>query len=73
MAAVKLSWKRPVNIEYPRTWFTFEERDLNSNELVQYQIRDLTIDRFDEAFNLIATDFLRNEPTNQALSKTQTS
>lgn len=69
MAASKLSWARPAGIEYPKTWNTFKAKRLDSNELVEYQIRDLTADRFDEAFHLISTDYLRNKPMNQALSK----
>lgn len=38
---------------------------MNSADLVEYEIRDLTPDRFDEAFHLMSTDYLHNEPMNQ--------
>lgn len=64
---MKYSWTRPSNVPYPITWSTFQAKDLNSDDLVEYEIRDLTPDRFDEAFHLMTTDYLRNEPMNQFL------
>lgn len=69
MATLKLSWTRPAHLPYPMTWSTFQAKDIDSDELVDYDIRDLTMDRFDEAFHSLTTDYLQNEPMNMALRK----
>lgn len=61
---VKFNWKRDPQLPFPKTWFTFEAKDLENDKLVKYSIRDLTEDRFEEAFHLMSTDYLRNEPMN---------
>lgn len=68
MAALKLSWTRPADIPYPMTWTTFKAKDVDTDDLVDYEIRDLTMDRFDESFDILTNDYLRNEPMNMAMS-----
>lgn len=63
MPAIKLSWCRPASVPYPITWSTFVGKDLDKGDnMVEYEIRDLTPDKFDDAFQLMANDFLKNEP-----------
>lgn len=62
-----LSWKKDPRIAYPKTWLSFKAKDLDSDNLVEYMIRDLTGDRFEEAFKLMAYEFLKNEPMNGCL------
>lgn len=50
------------------TWSTFKAKDIDTADLVDYEIRDLTMDRFDESFHILTTDYLRNEPMNMAMS-----
>lgn len=62
---LKLSWSRPENVPYPVTWSTFRAKDFDSDELVEYEIRDVTPDKFEEVFHLMSTDYMLNEPLNQ--------
>lgn len=68
-ARLKFQWKRGSRIPYPNTWLTFLARDVDSDELVEYQIRDLTQDRFEEAFNIMVNEYFKNEPLNAHVGK----
>lgn len=62
-----LKWKRPDRLEYPKVWHTFKARDLDSDELVEYRIQDLPLDRADEAYEHMIANFVRDEPIGQVL------
>jgi len=42
----------------------FLAKDVDTDELVEYQIRDLTQDRFEEAFDIMVNEYFKNEPLN---------
>lgn len=56
------SWKRSSNIPFPSIWLTFKEKDLNGNNLVEYRVQDLPIDRFDDAIQHMTDFFLADVP-----------
>lgn len=56
------SWKRPENIKFPTVWYTFEAKDLNSDNLVEYRVQDLPVERFDDAINYMTSFFIPDEP-----------
>lgn len=65
--SLSLKWKRPEKLEYPKVWHTFKARDLDSNELVEYRIQDLTLERADEAYQHMFVNFVQDEPIGQVL------
>lgn len=70
MAAMKFRWRRPPCIPYPIVWDTFAAKDAgNGDKMLEFEIRDLLPDKFDDAFQLMANDFLRNEPMSQYYGK----
>lgn len=69
MADLTLKWKRPETIEFPKIWHTFEARDLYSDELVEYRIQDLPLDKTDEAFDHMVANYMQDEPIGQVLGK----
>lgn len=63
----KLNWTPDPEVPYPKTWLKFKAKDVNSDDLVEYRICDLPVNRFDDLFDLMENDFLVNEPGNSAL------
>lgn len=59
-------WKRPESSEYPKIWQTFKAKDINSDEMVEYQIKDLPESRYDEAIEMIVKYSCRDEPLCEA-------
>lgn len=57
-----LQWVRPSDSPYPRVWITFKERDLNSDQMVEYRIQDVPESRFGDTINLMNDIFLYEEP-----------
>lgn len=64
---LSLNWKRPETVEYPKIWHTFKARDLESDELVEYRIQDLPLDKMDEAFEHMQSNYIQDEPIGQVL------
>lgn len=62
-----LSWTRPVNVTFPQVWLKFQAKDLNSDNLVNYTVEDLPLDRYDEAIDYMFTHFLVDEPRYKAM------
>lgn len=56
------SWRRPENVEFPSVWSTFKAKDLNSEDLVEYRVQDLPVERFEEAVKHMSTNFIPDEP-----------
>lgn len=63
---LELKWNRPTDVPYPNVWHRFLAKDLNSDELVEYRIEDLTEDRFDAAFQNMKENFILDEPQFQS-------
>lgn len=64
-----LKWVRPSNVPYPNIWMTFEERDINSEKLVEYRIQDLPESMFPDAIQHMVKYYLHDEPVAVAYSK----
>lgn len=52
---------RPANIRFPQVWHTFKAKDLNGT-IIDYEIRDLSPEHFDEAVQLMKVNYLPDEP-----------
>lgn len=62
-----LRWKRPDSAEYPKIWHTFKARDIDSDNLVEYRIQDLPMDRTDDLFEHMLATFIADEPIGHVL------
>lgn len=54
-------WKRPENIPFPTVWLKFQAKDLTSDDLVEYRVQDLPVERHDEVMELMTSYFLEDE------------
>lgn len=63
------SWKRPEDVPFPSVWLTFKAKDLNSENLVEYRVQDLPVNRYDEAIDHMCSNFLVDEPMSKSLGK----
>lgn len=57
-----LKWKRPESTDFPKVWHTFQAKDIDSNNLVDYTIEDLPESKFDEAISILVESFCKGEP-----------
>lgn len=64
---ISLKWTRPESVEYPKVWHRFMARDLDNDNMVEYRIEDLSIERANEAIQHMKENFLRDEPITEAL------
>lgn len=60
--ALSLQWKRPTSVECPRVWATFQAKDVNSNDMVEYRIQDLPESMFEKAVQHMIDNYLHGEP-----------
>lgn len=64
---IQMKWKRPDSTAYPKIWYKFKARDLNTEEMVEYRIEDLIESRAEDAYNHMKENFLKDEPMSQAM------
>lgn len=69
---LSLKWKRPERLAFPRVWHTFKAKDLDSDNLVEYKIQDLPLERADEAYEHMFANFVQDEPIGQVLGMSST-
>lgn len=62
-----LKWKRSNFNDYPKVWYTFKARDLDSDNIVEYRIQDLPLDRTDDLLDHLVKSYIPDEPAGQAL------
>lgn len=63
-----LIWKRPSDgtANFPRTWHTFKARNISGVE-VEFVIKDIPADKYDESVNFVALYALKFKPVYKAL------
>lgn len=61
----RLSWTRPASTEYPKIWHTFMARDTDSDNLVEYRIQDLPLNRVNELYDHMLANYILDEPVAQ--------
>lgn len=66
-----LKWKRPESSPFPKIWHTFKARDIDSENLVEYRIQDLPLDRFADCHEQFAKTFMQGEPLGTPLGGTR--
>jgi hypothetical protein len=54
-------FKRPENLEFPKVFYTFKAKAKESDEIIEYLVQDLPEDRFEDALEMIKTDYLPEE------------
>lgn len=64
---LNLKWIRDPAVKCPNIWKTFTGPGPYTDELREFVIKELTIDQFEEAFNLYIQVYIRNEPMAMAL------
>lgn len=64
---MSLTWRRPENIPFPSVWLKFKAKDLNSDNLVEYRVQDLPLDRYEDAIDHMCIHFLVDEPMCKSL------
>jgi hypothetical protein len=57
---------RPQSINYPCVYHTFQARDLNSNELVEYRVEDFPRHRYEEGIQYMIQNFFEHEVMGKA-------
>lgn len=62
-----LKWKRSDSVEYPKIWHKFMARDTISDNLVEYRIQDLPLDRVNDAYYHMLVNYIVDEPVAQVL------
>lgn len=61
------NWTRPESVVHPKIWHTFKARDINSDNLVEYRIQDLPLDRIADCYEHLLATFIADEPAGLAL------
>lgn len=54
-------WTKSSNIPYPNVWHRFKAKGLDSEELIDYSIRDIPEHRFDEAIDHLMNNYVHDE------------
>lgn len=62
-----MSWKRPETVPFPSVWLRFKARDVDSDNLIEYRVQDLTEADFEAAFDHMKTHFLKDEVMNNVM------
>lgn len=60
-------WSLSCTVPFPKVWAKFLAKNEFSKKLVEYHIREVTEERFEEAYRLMAEDYLLNEPVNSSM------
>lgn len=58
---IKLHWKRPLELPFPKVWRRFEVK-LPTGGVKKLKIKDLTPDRYEEAWEFSAKTIYTEEP-----------
>lgn len=66
---INFKWKRSESIEYPKVWHTFKARDLDSNDLVEYRIEDITKSNANEVLKHLKANYILDDVLIQAIGK----
>ncbi|XP_055684452.1 uncharacterized protein LOC129790768 [Lutzomyia longipalpis] len=54
-------WTRPSNVEFPKVWTTFRAKHPTTQEIWKFEVKDLPVERFDEAEDIMIEHFLNEE------------
>lgn len=67
--APKLAWNRPSTVSFPQIWRIFVGRDVNTDDMIEYRIQDLPVERIEDAVQHMLKNYLKDEPISQALGE----
>lgn len=54
-------FKRPENLTFPHTYYTFKAKDKNSDDVIEYRVQDLPEEYYEEAIDFMVKYFLPDE------------
>lgn len=54
-------FERPIELAFPQTYYTFKAKNKAGNANIEYQVRDLPEDLFEEALDLLSSNFATEE------------
>jgi hypothetical protein len=54
-------FKRPETLSFPQVYYTFKAKNKNSDEIVEYRVQDLPIEKYEEAVDFMVKYFLPDE------------
>jgi hypothetical protein len=54
-------FSRPTNCLYPQVYHIFKAKNKTGNKVIEYRIQDLPEDKFENALELLVTDFATEE------------
>lgn len=60
--SLSLQWTRPTSVTYPNVWTTFQAKDLDSDQIVEYRIQDLPESMFEKGIQHMIDNYLHDEP-----------
>lgn len=66
---INLKWRRPKSVKYPKVWLTFMGRDLDTDNLVEYRIEDVTESNAENVLKHMKAYFIHDEPISRALGE----
>lgn len=61
---MSIYWTRSNDIPYPNVWVSFKAKDVDSENLVEYRIQDVTEDDFEAVYENMKAFFFHDEPLN---------
>jgi ribosomal protein S18 acetylase RimI-like enzyme len=54
-------FKRPESLSFPQVYYTFKAKNKKSDEIVEYRVQDLPIEKYEEAVDFMVKYFLPDE------------
>lgn len=55
------SFKRPENLPFPQTYYTFKAKDKNRDNIIEYRVQDLPEDYYEQAVEFMLKYFIPDE------------
>lgn len=68
-AAPKFAWNRPLTVAYPQIWSVFVARGVDTDDMIEYRIQDLPVERFEDAMQYMLNNYLKEDPIIQTLGE----
>lgn len=69
--SLQFKWVRPdkSTVPYPNVWARFQAKDLDGENLINYSIRDIPEDRFEEVIENMINNYVVDEPVCKSRGK----
>lgn len=57
-----MGWVRPNEVDFPVVWLKFNAKDIETDNLIEYRVQDLPLDRIEDAIEYLLENYLDDEP-----------